>query len=263
MQNILDEIVKHKLLEVKASKRSVSEEHLRGEALFHRTPLSFIAALEQKTYGVIAEFKRQSPSKGIINSTADPAQVVSGYVRAGVAGVSILTDNRFFGGTPQDLRAVRTTCPRVPILRKDFILDSYQIDEAKAWGADMILLIASILSRQQLEALNHYAHSLDMQVLCEVHSEEELLLVPESVDIVGINNRNLKTFTTEVETSVRLSQKLPSSMPRISESGLDSPEIVRKLKRYGFNGFLIGENFMKDAHPGEAAEVFMKELQRE
>ena len=196
----------------------------------------------------------------MINAQAEVSEVTSGYVQAGVSGLSVLTDQNYFGGSFENLAKARSANQRTPILRKDFMLDPYQVYEAKAHGADLILLIAASLSREEMLKLTEIAKELELEVLVEVHTEEEIEKLNPMVDLVGVNNRNLKTFEVDVETSVRLSRLLPETMLRISESGLSSAEDIRYLRKAGYDGFLMGENFMKTDNPAKACADFIKHL---
>jgi indole-3-glycerol phosphate synthase len=212
--------------------------------------------------GIIAEFKRKSPSKGMINGSASVEQVSIGYMQAGASALSILTDKEYFGGSNEDLKVVRkyNFCP---ILRKDFVVDEYQIIEAKSIGADCVLLIAAALDPGKLKFLAAFAKSLGLEVLLEVHDGEELdRCLNDHVDLVGINNRNLKTFEVSLDTSLNLINKIPSNFVKISESGISDPNTMIELKKAGFDGFLIGENFMKSARPEQAAYNFIKEYRK-
>ena len=213
--------------------------------------------MEPNSTGIIAEFKRQSPSKGIINDKATIEEVTQGYLDANVAAQSILTDTSFFGGTMIDLMKARTLNTTKPILRKDFIVDGFQIVEAKAIGADVILLIAACLTKEELKNYGKLAEDLGMEVLYEVHTQEDLDKIELTNKIIGINNRNLKTFKVDIEHSMNLVSQIPDDCVRVSESGLSDPRIVTGLKEYGFKGFLIGENFMKTEHPGQSCEIFI------
>lgn len=258
---ILDEINTNKRLEIAEAKKKVSLAALRDFPLFARAANSLKGALKEPgTSGIIAEFKTKSPSKGIIHHDAEVVTVTSGYVAAGVSGLSVLTDQFYFGGSLSHLQKARNANPLTPILRKDFILDPWQIFEAKAYGADLILLIAASLDRDEMIELAGTAKELGMEVLAEVHEEEELNKLNPFVDIVGVNNRNLKTFQVDLETSVRLSRLLPPSMARISESGLSSVGNIRYLRQAGFEGFLMGENFMKATDPAKACNEFIEKL---
>ena len=210
--------------------------------------------------GIIAEFKRKSPSKGDINKYADVEQVTLGYMQAGASALSILTDEHFFGAKKEDLPTARrfNYCP---ILRKDFVLDEYQIVESKSIGADAILLIAAMLSVNEIESYTKMAHSFGMEVMLETHTSKEVLDHQETtVDIVGINNRNLHNFEVDIENSIKLLQALPKNIAKVAESGLESAETIRLLKQHGFDGFLIGEYFMKHSHPAEKCKEIIKQL---
>ena len=211
--------------------------------------------------GIIAEYKRQSPSKGIINDKATIAEVTNGYLDANVAAQSILTDTSFFGGTMADLMEARVINQQKPILRKDFIVDGFQIVEAKAIGADVILLIAACLTATELKNYGNLATDLGMEVLYEVHSQEDLDKINHLENkIIGINNRNLKTFDVDLEHSIKLAGQIPDSCVKVSESGISDPRIITGLKEYGFQGFLIGENFMKEENPGAACQTFINQI---
>ena len=251
---ILDTIVARKREEVAERKATVSEAALRAMLLFGRTVNSARAALTApRTSGVIAEFKRKSPSKGVINDQVRVAETTAGYVAAGAAVLSVLTDEPFFGGTPADLAEARQANPQTPILRKDFVIDAYQLLEAKAWGADLVLLIAACLSPGQVRSLSQFAHELGLEVLLEVHDADELQRsLCETIDLVGVNNRNLKTFVTNVETSVELAGLIPDRYVKVTESGLHDAQTMVRLHEAGYQAFLIGEAFMKTKNPGLA-----------
>ena len=258
---ILDEINANKRREVDQAKERISLDDLKRSPFFKRKTNSLKAALRQAgASGIIAEFKTKSPSKGIINDTSEVTEVTSGYVAAGVCGLSVLTDLNYFGGSFENLAKARFANPNTPILRKDFMLDPYQVYEAKAHGADLILLIAASLSKEEMLKLTELAKEMELEVLVEVHTEEEIEKLNPMVDLVGVNNRNLKTFEVDVETSVRLGKLLPETMIRISESGLSSVENIHYLRKAGFEGFLMGENFMKTENPGKACFDFIKRL---
>jgi indole-3-glycerol phosphate synthase len=259
--NILDKIIATKRVEVDRRKEKINVAELEASPFFGRTCNSLKAnLLKPGSSGIIAEFKQKSPSKGEINFKVKVEEVTKDYANAGVAGISVLTDYEYFGGTLENLVIARKTNPEIPILRKDFMIDPYQIFEAKAHGADVILLIAACLEKELAELLAKKAKELGMEVLMEVHNDEELEKVNDFVDIVGVNNRDLKTFTMDVETSVRLSKLIPDKFVKISESGLDSAKTIQYLRENGFKGFLIGETFMKTENPGEACRMFIKEL---
>jgi indole-3-glycerol phosphate synthase len=259
--NILDKIVLRKKEEIAAAKALVSVQGLENSVHFSRTPYSFKEFLlaEDRT-GIIAEFKRRSPSKGLINGIADVAEVTQAYNAAGASALSVLTDVDFFGGKTDDILAARAA-NNVPILRKDFMIDEYQILEAKAWGADIILLIASILTPQQINDFGKFAKDLGLNVLLEVHNLEELeRSICRNLDAIGVNNRNLGDFTVDIQTSFDLVNKIPSEFLKISESAISNPQTIRELKTAGFNGFLIGENFMKTDNPGVAIKEFIGQI---
>ncbi|MBY0541880.1 MAG: indole-3-glycerol phosphate synthase TrpC [Sphingobacteriaceae bacterium] len=259
--NILDKIVIRKKEEVALAKQKVSVKELEVNPNFNRKPLVFKDFLLDKTRtGIISEFKRQSPSKGLINGTADVVEVTQAYNSAGASALSILTDKDFFGGKAEDLFQARAV-NQIPILRKDFMIDEYQILEAKAWGADLILLIASILTPQQIINFGKLAQSLGLNVLLEVHNLTELeKSICPNLDAIGVNNRNLGNFTVDIQTSFDLVDQIPDEFLKISESAIDNPEIIKELKAVGYNGFLIGENFMKTADPGQAIRDFVAQL---
>lgn len=215
--------------------------------------------LDEKA-GIIAEFKRKSPSRGLIHPDADPVVVATAYEAAGVSAMSILTDKTFFGGTLMDLKQVREACPRLVLLRKDFIVDPYQLHEASAYGADMVLLIAAVLERREVEELALEASSLGLNVLFEVHHKKELEKYNSEIRYVGVNNRDLKTFKVDTLRSLELIGEMPPGVVPVSESGLSDPEEIRKLRTAGYNLFLMGENFMKDKDPGAACERFINKI---
>jgi len=259
--NILDEINNHKRTEIAEAKSLVSVEALMASPYFKRKTNSLKAALlAEGVSGVIAEFKTKSPSKGVINETAEASEIIAAYVAAGACGLSVLTDDHFFGGSFENLAKARFANLETPILRKDFMLDPYQIYEARAHGADVILLIAESLTKELLLELTLKAKELGLEVLVEVHSAEELEKLNQQVDLVGVNNRNLKTFEVDVQTSVRLSKLIPDQFVKISESGISDPESIAQLRAAGFKGFLIGETFMKTDNPGKSCAEFIKKL---
>ena len=258
--NILDHIVADKRKEVALRKKLLSIAHLEQSILFERKPVSLAAALRKSDAGIIAEHKRRSPSKAVINQNLNVQDVAKGYESAGVCGMSVLTDAKYFGGSLDDLLLARASC-NLPLLRKEFIIDEYQIIEAKAHGADAILLIASILNKQEIKRFSECAKSLKLDVLLEVHNQEELQKsIMPSLDMLGVNNRNLKTFEVSLETSKALSALIPNDFVKVSESGISSVEAIKELKPHGFHGFLIGENFMKTDNPGESAATFINQL---
>tara|TARA_B110001469_G_scaffold62498_1_gene59977 strand:+ start:3890 stop:4678 length:789 start_codon:yes stop_codon:yes gene_type:complete len=259
---ILDKIIAFKKKEIAKIKAEVSVKKLVESPNFSRQPLSLKKSLlSVGSSGIIAEFKRQSPSKGIINDKATIAEVTNGYLDANVAAQSILTDTSFFGGTMADLMEARVINQQKPILRKDFIVDGFQIVEAKAIGADVILLIAACLTAEELKNYGNLATDLGMEVLYEVHLQEDLDKINHLDNkIIGINNRNLKTFDVDLEHSIKLAGQIPDSCVKVSESGISDPRIITGLKEYGFQGFLIGENFMKEENPGAACQTFINQI---
>ena len=260
--NILDKIVADKRKEVGLRKQLIPIKRLEQSVLFERETVSLAHNLMQSTTGIIAEHKRRSPSKSIINNSLNVYDVALGYEKAGACGMSVLTDGKYFGGSLDDLLTARASC-NLPLLRKEFIIDAYQIIEAKAYGADVILLIAAMLSKAEIKQFSELAKRLNLDVLLEVHNETELhkSLIP-SIDMIGVNNRNLKTFEVSLENSKILSALIPNEFVKVSESGISSIEAIKELQTYGYQGFLIGENFMKTDNPGESATQFIKTLKR-
>lgn len=264
--DILEDIIAHKRIELSQQKQMVSPSLLEDkiyeieEAGEQQETRSLKRSLIQSNTGIISEFKRRSPSKGWINREASLTEVTSAYQKAGASAISILTDEFFFGGTLKDIRQTRKNIS-IPILRKDFTIDRYQLLQAKMVDADAVLLIAAALTMQQCRSLAEEAHRLKLEVLLEVHAEHELDYVNEYVDMVGVNNRNLGTFHTDVENSFRLAEKLPKEFLLISESGISNPETVSQLRQAGFRGFLIGETFMRTENPSEALTEFIKQIQ--
>lgn len=260
MSNILDIIVNHKKLEVSRRRNNVSVKELEASPGFTRSCLSLKASLKNKSKtAIIAEFKRCSPSKGMINEHGKVEEITGKYCQYGASGLSVLTDENFFKGSDKDLKLARFN--DIPILRKEFIIDEYQIIEAKSIGADVILLIAECLTKDEVKRFAKKANVLGMEVLLEMHSQAELNKISADISLVGINNRDLKTFKVDINRSIQLSEKLPEGMMKIAESGIDDPEIIIKMKQAGFDGFLMGEYFMKQQDPGEAFNIFVKTLQ--
>ena len=259
MKDILSEIIANKRFEVDLQKQSISLEQLQNSLETTVKQRSLKEALKSSSSGVIAEFKRRSPSKGWINRKAQAEDIVPGYANAGASAVSILTDEKFFGGNLKDIKEARPLID-IPILRKDFIVDEYQLYQAKIIGADAVLLIAAALKKEELHALAAKAHELGLEVLLEIHSVEELKYINANMDVIGINNRNLGTFFTDVENSFRLAEQLPSDAVLVSESGISDPATVKRLQKAGFKGFLIGENFMKTDNPELALKSFIEVL---
>lgn len=257
--NILNQIVEYKKAEVETRKILVPEKELEKSSLFKRKCISLKNALEDGSKsGIIAEFKRRSPSKGFINKDADVKKVTAAYTRSGAAGLSILTDYHFFGGTTEDLVIARKN--DIPLLRKDFIIDPYQVLVSKAMGADVILLIAACLSKTKVKAFAKLAKQLGMEVLLEIHDEKELGHICNDVDMVGINNRNLKDFTVDIKQSIKLSRLIPGDKIKIAESGITDIDTINTFRKAGYKGFLIGETFMKEKDPGKAFSTFANKL---
>jgi len=259
--NILDKIVINKKMEVQLAKSRTSVARLEASEFFNRACYSFREhLLDPQRTGIIAEFKRKSPSKGIINDKVSVEEVTQGYADAGASALSVLTDRNFFMGSSTDLMNARRA-NSIPVLRKDFMIDAYQIVEAKSLGADIILLIAAILTPAEIQKLASLAKSMGLNVLLEVHNLEELeRSINPNLDAIGVNNRNLADFSVSVETSFKLAEHIPAEFLKISESAISNAETIKQLKLAGFNGFLIGENFMKQHDPGKAMRDFVSEL---
>jgi len=259
--NILDEIIAYKKQEVAQRKELYPVKLLEKSIHFGVPAVSLKKYLLRKDKcGIIAEIKRKSPSKGIINNNISIERTSIGYMQAGASALSVLTDEKYFGGSNEDLKEARrfNFCP---ILRKEFIVDDYQVLEAKSIGADAILLIAAALDPDKIRSFSELAKSLGLEVLMEVHGEEELAgNLHDSVDIIGVNNRDLKTFNTDIENSVALAEKIPANYVKISESGIHQPEDIIHLKKFGFQGFLMGEHFMKQSRPEKACAEFITAL---
>ncbi len=260
--NILDKIAAHKRLEVDRRKEEVPFEALQLLPHYNRTCISLSKNLKSSTTGIITEFKRRSPSLPDLNPDADVQEITGAYEKAGASGISVLTDEEFFGGSDEDLMIARETVS-LPLLRKDFIVDEYQIIEAKALGADVILLIAAILSPKQIETFTKKAKDMGLEVLLEVHNEEELKRsAMRGVDMIGVNNRNLKTFEMDLNISKELADKIPAEFVKVSESGISETAAIKELQKFGFQGFLIGGNFMAKKQPGKNATEFIAELNK-
>lgn len=259
MKNLLDKIIETKRLQVSYEKTDIEFSEWERQPLFKREIFSLKSFLDDadKT-GIIAEFKRKSPSKGVINDSSTIYEITKAYTEKGASGLSILTDKMFFGGWANDLKEARFN--QIPILRKDFIIDEYQVVETKGIGADVILLIAACLSPGEVRKLSIFAKNIGLEVLLEIHNEEELEHICEEVDFVGVNNRNLKTFEVDINTSLQLINKMPADKPAISESGISDVDTIVTLRQAGYKGFLIGENFMKEGNPGKAFEEFVNNL---
>ena len=257
--NILEEIIEYKKEEVKTKKSKVKTTDLEKRELFSRTVLPLKDFLLDKSRtGIIAEFKRRSPSKGVINPDVDVLEVTKGYTEHGASCLSVLTDEHFFGGSDEDL--IKARINEIPILRKDFIIDEYQLVEAKSIGADVILLIAACLTVSEVKRLASFAKNLGLEVLLELHAEDELEHICDETDVIGINNRNLKTFDVDIERSLRMAEKIPFPKFKVAESGISSVNDILLFKKHGFQGFLIGENFMKVTEPTIAFAEFVKQL---
>ena len=258
--NILDKIILDKRREVVLKKSIIPVFQLEASVFFEKQTISLSHNLQNSNSGIIAEHKRRSPSKAEINYGFTVEEVVKGYETAGACGISVLTDGKYFGGSLDDLVLARATV-NIPLLRKEFIVDEYQILEAKAHGADLILLIAAVLSREEIKSLSEFAHRLGLEVLLEVHNQEELeKSIMPSLDMIGVNNRNLKTFEVSLDFSKELAAQIPNDFVKVSESGISSIEAIIELKPYGYQGFLIGENFMKTANAGQAAKEFISKI---
>jgi len=255
--NLLEKIISDKKCEVSLKKSIIPISQLEKSLLFSTKTHSLSKMLLKSNSGIIAEHKRRSPSKSVINHGVSVQDVVLGYENAGVCGISVLTDGKYFGGSLDDFILARASV-NIPLLRKDFTIDVYQIIEAKAHGADVVLLITAVLSRNEIKEFSELSHRLGMEVLCEVHNEEELeKAIMPGIDFIGVNNRNLKTFEVNIENSIKLSNKIPKEFLKVSESGLDNAAAIKELRNYGFQGFLMGEHFMKTENPGISAQKFI------
>ncbi|WP_300728538.1 indole-3-glycerol phosphate synthase TrpC [uncultured Bacteroides sp.] len=259
-KDILEEIIAAKRIEVARQQEAVPFSQLETQLPEIKKSRSMHDSLAASPYGIISEFKRRSPSKGWIKQEGDSAIIPQSYERAGASALSILTDEPFFGGNMEDIKKARPTVS-LPILRKDFIVSEYQLLQAKIIGADAVLLIAAALTKEECRQLAKKAQELKLEVLLELHSEPELDYVNEYVDMVGVNNRNLGTFHTDVENSFRLAKQLPQDTLLVSESGISNPKTIKQLRDVGFRGFLIGETFMKTSDPGETLRQFIKEIE--
>lgn len=258
--NILDKIINDKKREVALKKQLISVGQLENTVLFGSRTHSMSKNLRNNQVGIIAEHKRRSPSKSVISNDFSVEEVVIGYQNAGVSGISVLTDGKYFGGSLDDLILAKAAV-KIPLLRKEFIIEEYQILEAKAHGADVILLIAAVLTRIEIKQLSEFAHSLGLEVLLEIHNKEELdKVIMPSLDMIGVNNRNLKTFEVNLDYSKELANLIPDEFVKVSESGISNPKDIIELQSFGYQGFLIGENFMKTKNPGQAAHEFIKKL---
>jgi len=258
--NILDTIIEHKRVEVQIRKQKYPLSTLQTFPFYRRKTNTISRQGLGEKPGIIAEFKRRSPSRGPINMEADPVDVAGGYRAAGVAAMSILTDRDFFGGSFRDLKQVRESYPDLVLLRKDFIIDRYQLHEASAYGADMVLLIAAILDPGEIEELSLEAATLGLNILFEVHSAGELEKYHRQIKYVGVNNRDLKTFKVDTGKSLELINRMPAGIVPVSESGLGDPHEIKVLHEAGYRLFLVGEAFMKEPDPGAACRRFIDQL---
>lgn len=262
--NILEKIAATKRREVEAMKQLVPEKNLKVEAFsVLRSVLSVSKSIKDHTPGIIAEHKRRSPSKGEIKGMSEVGDIAASYFANGAAAMSVLTDTPYFGGSLADLAVARQAAPRLPLLRKEFIIDEYQLFQSRILGADAVLLIASLLGKEELAKLNDIAHSLGLETLVEVHNAAEIAKVPESADMVGVNNRDLTSFHTDIQNSSLLVDMLPEGIVKIAESGIHTPEDILRLRKDGFDGFLIGEAFMSKPDPGAELARFIKEGRRD
>ena len=257
---ILEKIINSKIEEVEVLKNLYSIKDFEKRSLFQRKTESLKIRLELSHHGIIAEHKRKSPSKSVINNDIKLEEVILGYDTANVSGISVLTDKKYFGGNTNDLLKARELT-KIPIIRKEFIIDEFQILEAKACGADVILLIAACLDEKQIKNLSEFAKSLNLEVLIEIHNNQELeKCLLNSIDIIGVNNRNLKTFEVDIENSINLSEIIPENFVKISESGISSAKEISILRKHGFKGFLVGETFMRDKDPGKEVLKMINEI---
>lgn len=258
--NILEKIVQTKKKEIEYNRENNTISKLEESPYMDRSMISISQYVRRDDKsGIIAEFKRRSPSKPSINLDAEVRDVCPGYMMAGASALSVLTDVEYFGGSSSDLTRARELVD-IPVLRKDFIIDEYQIIEAKSIGADAILLISEILDKNQVKRFSEFAHSMDLEVLLELHSEDQLSKYCDAVDMIGVNNRDLKTFTTDIQFSKNLISKLPEQAVKISESGIINPSTISELKAIGYEGFLIGERFMMSDDPAKACEEFINQI---
>ena len=263
-EDILTQIIANKRKEISRQMEAVSMKQLEAIIAMRETrePLSLSRSVMSSPTGIISEFKRRSPSKGWINREADVRLITGGYAEAGAAGLSVLTDTDFFGGSEGDLVNACLSAPSTPILRKDFIISEYQILQSAAIQADAILLIAAALEKDECKRLAEIAHSLGLEILLEIHSEDELEYATDCIDLIGVNNRNLGSFHTDVENSFRLAERLPKGIPHISESGISEADTIITLRQAGYNGFLMGESFMKTEDPANTLKILIQDMKR-
>ena len=262
MKDVLEEIVAHKRVELEMFKQLLPEKELyaKVEAILGGKLPSMRKAIVESSTGIIAEFKRKSPSKGWIKEAGKPDIIPLSYQQNGAAAISILTDEKYFGGRDEFIVKARQSGVTIPVLYKNFVIDEYQLFQARLCGASAVLLIAAELTKSECRSLLNMAHELQLEVLLEMHSEPELEYSELEPDLCGINNRNLGTFITSVDNSFRLASLLPAEAVKVSESGISNPATIRQLMQAGFKGFLIGESFMKQDNPGEALAKFTAEI---
>ena len=262
MKDVLDEIVAHKRVEVEGFKQQLPPSHIYKlvEGMMDIAQPSMRVALMNSSSGIIAEFKRKSPSKGWIKEDGKANEIPLSYQQNGASAISILTDEKYFGGNDRFIKEARESGVTIPILYKNFVIDEYQLFQARLCGASAVLLIAADLSLVECKSLMHIAHELGLEVLLEMHEERELDYADLEPDMYGINNRNLGTFITDVQNSFRLASRLPEQVCKVSESGISNPDTVKMLRMAGFRGFLIGENFMKEHNPGQSLNDFIIKL---
>jgi len=258
--NILKRILEDKEVEIKSAKNKILVSELKLSSYYARKCLSLIEAIKNKDTSIIAEIKKASPSKGIICENFDHIQIAGDYIRAGATAISVLTDKKYFQGNIEYIKDIRPLAS-LPILRKDFIIDSYQIDEAKAYGADAVLLIAEALDANQLSDLHTQAKELGMDCLVEIHSERELEKIDfTQIKLVGVNNRNLEDFSVDITTTLRIASQVPEGIVLVSESGISSIDDIVKLKKVGVKAFLIGETLMRSVNRERALKELLQEL---
>ena len=261
MSTILDFIVANRRAEVLKQQLEITLPEIQSKIDLSVKHNSLFKQLQQLgASGIIAEFKRRSPSKGVINDQAEPENVTKGYACAGASGLSVLTEGKYFGGSTSDFAAARHANPVTPLLRKDFMVDEYQLYESRLLNADVILLIASVLEKDEISRFTAIAHELGMEVLLELHDESEISKIDKDIDLVGINNRNLRDFKVDINRSLKMLDRLSEKSVKISESGISDPETVDFMRKRGFQGFLMGEIFMKSQNPEAACQDFISKL---
>ena len=262
MKDILEEIVAHKRMEVEQFKRSIPPTMLYDavEKMADQPVVSMRKSLMESESGIIAEFKRKSPSKGWIKEQGRAVEIPLSYQQNGASALSILTDEKYFGGRDTFIKTARESGVTLPVLYKNFVVDEYQLFQARLCGASAVLLIAADLKLDECRSLLRMAHELNLEVLLEMHAESELDYAALEPDMCGINNRNLGTFITDIQNSYRLAELLPKDACKVSESGISDPMTVLELRNVGFRGFLIGETFMKAENPGDALRLFIEKM---